>query len=90
MIVYMTTESNLVCRRCKRVKDTSGFSYMLMECDACTDHHRAYIASRPEHFKQYRRASYLKNQELLGMRVRQHRQLDDCKNSLSAVSVDGE
>ena len=79
MIVYLTSESNLVCRRCKRVKEPSGFSYMLMVCDACADHHRAYIASRQEHFKQYRRAYYVKNQELLGMRVRQYRQLDDCK-----------
>ena len=79
MIVYMTSKSNLVCRRCNRVKEPSGFSYMLMVCDACTGHHLAFIASRQEHVKQYRRAYYVKNQELLGMRVRQYRQLDDCK-----------
>ena len=37
------------------------------------------MASRQERMKQYRRAYYVKNQELLGMRVRQYRQLDDCK-----------
>ena len=90
MLVYISNESNLVCRRCKRVIEPSGFSYMMMVCDDCTDHHRAYITSRQEHFKQRKRAYYLKNRELLGMRLRPYRQLDGCKNSPSAVSVDGE
>ena len=72
MIVYMTNESNLVCRKCKRVTEPSGFSYMLKVCDACTDYHRANIASRRQHLKQYRRAQYVSNKELLGMRVRQY------------------
>ena len=50
-----------------------------MVCDSCTDHHQPYIASRQVHFKQYGRADYLNNQKLLGMRVRQYKQLDDAK-----------
>ena len=76
MIVYMTSESNLVCGKCKRVKDPSGTSYKLKMCGVCTDYARAYHASKREHMKQYRRAYYVKNQELLGMRVRQYRQRD--------------
>ena len=79
MIVYMTSELNLVCRKCNRVKEPSGFSYMLKVCDACTDYQRAYIASRREHLKQYRMAYYAKNKKLLGMRVRRYRQRDDDK-----------
>ena len=93
MIVYMTSESSLVCRKCNRVKEPSGFSYMLKVCDACTDYHRAYIASRREHLKQYRRAYYVKNKELLGMRVRQYRRDDDkmacplCQSIVSKVNM---
>ena len=75
----MTSVSNLVCRKCKRVKEPSGFSYMLKVCDACTDYHRVYIASKREHLKQYEREYYAKNQELLGMAVEQYKLLDDCK-----------
>ena len=94
MIVYMTSESSLVCRKCNRVKEPSGFSYMLKVCDTCTDYHRAYIASRREHLKQYRREYYAKNKELLGMRVRQYRQRDDdkmacplCQSIVSKVNM---
>ena len=89
----MTSESSLVCRKCNRVKEPSGFSYMLKVCDACTDYHRAYIASRREQLKQYRRAYYVKNKELLGMRVRQHRRDDDkmvcplCQSIVSKVNM---
>ena len=37
------------------------------------------MASRQKHMKQRRRACDVKNQELLGMRVRQYRQLNDCR-----------
>ena len=94
MIVYMTSESNLVCGKCKRVKDPSGFSYKLKMCDVCTDYVRAYNASKREHMKQYKRAYYVKNQELLGMRVRQYRLRDDdnmacplCQSIVSKVNM---
>ena len=94
MIVYMTSESSLVCRKCNRVKEPSGFSYMLKVCDTCTDYHRAYIASRREHLKQYRKEYYAENKELLGMRVRQYRQRDDdkmvcplCQSIVSKVNM---
>ena len=66
---------------------------MLKVCDACTDYHRAYIASRREQLKQYRRAYYVKNKELLGMRVRQYRRDDDkmvcplCQSIVSKVNM---
>ena len=79
MIVYMNNVLNPVLRKCKRVKYLSGFLYMLKVCDACTDNHRVYVASRQYHMKQYRRAYYIKKQELLGMRVRQYRLCNDDK-----------
>ena len=90
----MTSESNHVCRKCKRVKEPFGFSYMLKVCDACTDYQRAYIASRRERLKQYRMAYYAKNKKLLGMRVRRYRQRDDdkmvcplCQSIVSKVNM---
>ena len=54
MIVYLTNKTNLVCGKCKRVKDPSGTSYKLKMCGVCTDYARAYHASKREHMKQYR------------------------------------
>ena len=77
MIVYTTSESNLVCDKRKRVKDPTGFSYKFKTCDVCTNYVRAYNASKRGLLKQYRRTYYVKKYELLGMRVRQDRWRDD-------------